>query len=160
MNIRYPIYEGVYRILTNYCISAWKECPFSPAGNRHLTVYPEGTRTMTRGLSHPGSTVGRPLNREIHLAGDILSGLAPAPRIVSSIMVMSWGTPFTYRVAPSPEIRISRLPHERLIAFFSPHSSISYFSVSCFTFPFPTLLHSPVTHRISSSRIRPVPLRP
>ena len=24
---------------------------------------------MTRGLSHPGSTVGRPLNREIHLAG-------------------------------------------------------------------------------------------
>lgn len=73
---------------------------------------------MTRGLSHPGSTVGRPLNREIHLAGDILSGLAPAPRIVSSIMVMSWGTPFTYRVALSPEIRISRLPHERLIAFF------------------------------------------
>ena len=115
---------------------------------------------MTRGLSHPGSTVGRPLNREIHLAGDILSGLVPAPRIVSSIMVMSWGTPFTYRVALSPEIRISRLPHERLIAFFSSHSSISYFSVSCFTFPFPTLLHSPVTHRISSSRIRPVPLPP
>ena len=115
---------------------------------------------MTRGLSHPGSTVGRPLNREIHLAGDILSGLAPAPRIASSIMVMSWGTPFTYRVVPSPEIRISRLPHERPYSiFFIALVHILFFSI-LFYISIPDSLVLPGDTPDILIRIRPVPLRP
>ena len=75
---------------------------------------------MTRGFHIPGSTVGRPLNREIHLAGDILSGLAPAPWIVSSIMVMSWG--HRSHIQGGPPLRksgISPPSHaEVFIAFF------------------------------------------
>ncbi len=64
-----------------------------------------------QGLSHPGSTVGRPSTGRSIWPGDILSGLV-LPRIVSSIMVMSWGH-HSHTGWPLSGNSISRLPPMR-----------------------------------------------
>ena len=38
MNIRYPIYEGVYRILTSYSVPIFYFCPIGPLV-RYTTVF-------------------------------------------------------------------------------------------------------------------------